>query len=198
MIKINLLNAQVSQLTPEVENEMPMGLDPKEVQKQAILRMFLLGVIPLGLYVYEYNSIPTKKNQIQSIETKLNEIKTYNQKSDSAVKEIKKFTEYESKIKKQIDTLEGISKDRLNEIQVLDLIQRKIPEKTWIVGLDFSDSKISLRGQSLTDTDIATFIEELTSSYFLKEVVPGGSTDGSREGQRVRDFNLTAQMETGS
>lgn len=196
MIRVNLLFGQVSAPTEEVQVASPAleGLSADDIQRQGAIRFLILLLIPAGFYVYEMQNIPTKRREIAKLNEEIFQLQEFNKKFDSSVREIKKLKEDEEKVNKRSSAVDSLLRERLNELNVLELIQRTIPEKVWLTYLDFNNSRIQLRGQSLTDSDIANFTEELSKSCHLSSVLPGGSNEVLREGQRVRDFQLSAAM----
>ena len=83
----------------------------------------------------------------------------------------------------------------MNEIYVLDLIQQVIPERVWLTNLEFTDSKVKIKGQAAVDADITTYIEALSRSVFLNDVQPGGTNEGIFEGVKIREFEINASLE---
>lgn len=196
MIKVNLLLGQsTNTASPEAAVVNLDGLSSAEIQRQGIVRIFILLILPIVFFIYESQSIPKKKAQIANVTSEINELQAYNEKTNSAVGEIKKFQEDEKKIKKQIEIVEKLSRSRMNEIYVLDLIQQVIPERVWLSNLEFSDSKVRIKGQAAVDADITIFIEALSRSVFLNDVQPGGTSEGFFEGVKIREFEISASLE---
>ncbi|MBK7960482.1 MAG: PilN domain-containing protein [Bdellovibrionales bacterium] len=195
MIRVNLLGAQTTSEQANVIAPTLDGMAPSEIQRQVIVRVLVLILIPAALFIYESITIPKLRAKKESITNSIVELQAFNQKADRAVREIKKFQEDEKKIKKQIEIIQTLSKDRLREIQILDLFQQVIPERVWLKELEFTKTKLSLRGQAMTDSDIASFIEALSRSVFLNDVQPSGTTEAILDGQKIRDFEISAKLE---
>lgn len=197
MIRVNLLGSQTSHEQAEAISPTLEGMAPSEIQRQVVVRVLVLILIPAALFIYESITIPTLRAKKEKITNSLAELQEFNQKADRAVREIKKFQEDEKKIKKQIDIIQTLSKDRLREIQILELFQQVIPERVWLTWIDFSKEKLSLRGQAMTDSDITSFIEALSRSVFLNDVQPSGTKESILDGQKIRDFEISANVEKG-
>jgi Tfp pilus assembly protein PilN len=197
MIRVNLLGKQVANEQIEVVAPTLEGMSASEIQRQVIVRFLVLILLPVGLYIYEMLTIPQLRAKKEEITNSILELQQFNQKADRAVREIKKFQEDEKKIKSQIEVIQTLSKDRLREIQILDLFQQVIPERVWLRELDFRDRKLIIRGQAMSDSDITSFIEALGRSIFLYDVQPNGTNETLLDGQKIRDFEISASLEKG-
>jgi type IV pilus assembly protein PilN len=194
VIRVNLLSSHAAPQVGETLSPSIEGMSQSDIQRQTIVRILILIIIPAGLAIYEAQTIPKLKAMRSEINNSIAELQTFNEKADKAVKEIKKFQEDEQKLKKQIETVETLSKDRLREIQVLELVQQVIPERVWLKEIEFKGPKITMRGQAMSDSEITSFIEALSRSVFLNDVQPIATTEGILDGQRIRDFEISASL----
>ena len=125
----------------------------------------------------------------------LTELQTYNARAENAVQEIKKFKEDEKKIQARIAVLEKLAKDRFREVKVLDLFQQVIPEKLWFTRVDIKEGRILLAGFSTSDVDISTFMDSLSKSVFLQEVVLVSSSEHIQENMTLKKFEISCILE---
>lgn len=167
-----------------------MGLTESELQKQGILRLILLLMNPVAMFVFQQVTIPELQAQVIEKENRLNEVTEYNSRAENSVNEIKKFKEDEAKIQARIKYLEMISRGRQTEIRVLDLIQQIIPEKVWLVRLEFRDGRIVLTGYSMSDFEISGFMEAMAKSVFFSDVKLESSVEQAVEGINLKRFEI--------
>lgn len=198
VIKINLANAQSTGAT-SLSSSMGMAGDSfstsDDLRKEALKRIMIILIGPLGLYLYEMQNIPTKEAELASKNQVLQELISYNAKQAASVAEIKKFKEDEVLIETRISALEKISKDRQREIRVLDLVQQLIPEKAWLTRLQINPDKVVIQGLALSDFEVSTFLESLTKSVFLMDVNLVSSSESITDGVSLKRFEISCVLE---
>ncbi len=170
-------------------------LDLKAVQKKGGLRLALLFVGPLALYFYENQTIPALSSEKMRISKTLEDLKAFNAKSEQIVKDIKRFKEDEAKIQARISSVDKITRDRMREIRVIELVQQIIPEKAWITKLEIDKAKVKVVGYGLSDFEVSTFLEGMTKSALLTDVNLISSLEETLAGQQVKQFEISANAE---
>jgi type IV pilus assembly protein PilN len=198
VIKINLANAQ-SANAASLSSSIGMVGDSfstsDDLRKEALKRIMIMLIAPLGLYLYEMQNIPTKQAELASKNQVLQELISYNAKQAASVAEIKKFKEDEVLIETRIGALEKISKDRQREIRVLDLVQQLIPEKAWLTRMQINPDKVVIQGLALSDFEVSTFLESLTKSVFLMDVNLVSSSESITDGVSLKRFEISCVLE---
>ena len=202
MIKINLMPSKSALARPvggaaESGGEALALGSEKDIQKQGGLRLFIILLFPILLYAYESQVIPAKAAQLAGRQALLDELTKKNEKALGAVSEIKKFKLDQARIQSQISALENLKKGRMQEVKVLDSIQRNIPSKVWLQKFEISSGKINLQGLSGTDQGLTTFMDSLSRSIFLKEVSLIKSEQMDVPGQdSIKKFEITCLLES--
>ena len=202
MIKINLISKSST-----LPSSSPFGsalggsssadgfVSDDQTRKEALKRLVLLLVGPALLYIYEMQNLPTKQAQLASKNQALMELQEYNAKAANSVAEIKKFKEDEAVIESRIAALEKISKDRLKEIRIMELLQTVIPEKAWLTKVEINPSRMTIEGMALSDFEVSTFLESLTRSVFLVDVNLLNSVEVNQEGNVLKQFQISCSLE---
>ncbi len=194
MIKINLVpsraGAAVQSSTKSSGNS--------EIQRKGLVNLFLILIFPAALAVFETQTIPQKKIEIQRISKEKKEIEGINQRATVAREELKKIKEVQDKLNSQISVLEGLRLDRDKEVQILDLVQREIPEQIWIQSLDIRDRVLKITGFSLKDSDISLFLEKLSKSVFLKDIsLAKSNQENLPKIGAVKKFEIVSSVDRG-
>lgn len=171
-----------------------MGLDEKELQKQGMLRLIVVLLVPVAMFVYQTMTIPELQAQVQEKTTALSEMQEFNSKAEASVQEIKKFKEDEAKIQARIKYLDTVSRGRQIEIRVMDLVQQVIPEKVWLVKLEFREGKVQLTGLAMSDFEVSTFMEAMAKSVFFSDVKLESSAEQVVDGISLKKFEILCQM----
>ena len=167
----------------------------EQVRKDALVKLLVILLAPVGLYFYEQQNIPTIRAELARRQNALMELQTFNAKAENSVREIKKFKEDEKKIQARITVLEKLAKDRFREVKVLDLFQQVVPERVWFTRVDIKEGKVLLAGFSTSDVDISTFMDSLSKSVFLQEVVLVSSSEHIQEGMTLKKFEISCILE---
>lgn len=160
------------------------------------VRFAILLLGPIILFLYQDSMIPEKTAVIQKLQTELNELSAKNRDAAGSVEEIKKFEKDEERLQAQINTLNGLRRDRVKEIRVLDYIQREIPQKVWLSQLEMNDGKLAISGIAVADSDLTTFMDSLQRSAYLREVNLLKSIDVTHpEHGQIKRFDITCALE---
>ncbi|MBC7371386.1 MAG: PilN domain-containing protein [Bdellovibrionaceae bacterium] len=200
MIRINLASPKGMMMGSQAAAgaEAAAGGTPvsDQARKDALVKILVIMMAPIALYFFEQQNIPTIRAELVQKQTKLNQLAEFNLKAENSVREIKKFKEDEQKIQARISALERIAKDRFREVKVLDLFQQVVPERLWLTRVDVKEGKILLGGLSTSDIDISTFMESLSKSVFLQDVVLISSAEQIQEGLSLKKFEIACMLDT--
>lgn len=199
MIKINLVSSAA--LTAANAASASLGISTggfvssEEIRKEALKRIVLLLVGPLGLMIYENQNIPGKQANLNAKTQMLSELQSYNARQADSVAEIKKFKEDEALIEARITALEKISKDRQRETRVLELLQNVIPEKAWLTRIQLNPDRVNIQGVALSDFEVSQFLDALSRSVFLLDVNLVSSSEMSQDGMMLKKFEISCLLE---
>ncbi len=172
MIKVNLVKVIpiVNPSTGVIDSTEGIDLAATDIQRQGVIRLAVLAIVPLLLYCYELQNIPDLKSRLNSKKAVLTSLTEKNERAKGAVEEIGKFKEDQARLQKQIDTLEGLQKERLREVKILDNLQKDIPEKVWLTRMEFQDTTLKISGAATADLEVSTFMDNMSHSVFLRDV----------------------------
>lgn len=216
MIKINLLSksakisaSAMTSMTAD-GSEFAIELSESEVQRKTAVNMLIMILIPVGMYVYETQTIPELKAKIASQTQILSQLTTAISAASNAVQEKKKFQTDEDRLKKQIKIMEDLRNDRLIELKVFELLQKDIPYRVSIENLDLQEmkgsaatkdkaalpntKKLTIKGIAASNTDIALFVNILSQSIYFSNVNLGASKKDKTPLGDVVSFDLTANI----
>ena len=170
-----------------------------EIRKQAITRLVLLLLFPMGLWAWEMQSLPGKKASMASLQDQLSQLVAVNENAKRALENIKTYEAKQKVLKTQIEMVESLRRDRFQEVKVLDTIQKITPSKVWLQKIDFSFGKISIIGYAMTDIALTSFLDAMARSSFLKDVSLIRSNEQAEEstGLTVKRFEVSCGMEIG-
>lgn len=171
------------------------GEDSSQVDRQGAMRLLMILLVPLALYGYEYMNLPELSAKLRSKNTLLTSLTQKNEQAKGAVEEIKKFKEDQARLQKQIDTLDGLQKERLREVKILDNLQKDIPEKLWLTKIEFQEINLIIAGVTTSDSELTALMENLSKSVFLKEVNLVRSSESQTERGLVKKFEIVCVLD---
>lgn len=199
MIKINLLKTFLA-----VEHTDGFSL-PEDEKKQItidfIKRVVLLVLAPLALYFYEGTKLPQLQQQIAEINSKIADLKQFNEKKKNLAEEIKKYEEDQKKLNGQMGFMRMISTEKVNELNLFLYLQENTPESVWINRIELKGSDLTLNAESDVPTDINKFIDRLATAQLLTGVSPTNQEtkfDTIAPGVSTTIFNVKASFAVGN
>ncbi len=198
MIKINLAKPLKIGASAGAMNSMGVeNVDVQDVHKQGGFKLLFALLFPVALYIYESQAVPELRRSLMDKQKKLNLLTEKNEKAKTAVEETKKFSEDQERLQKQIQTLDGLRKERMREVKILDNIQKDIPEKVWVNAIKFDDKRLLISGLAVSDPDLTTFMENMSRSVFLRDVNLIKSDEQMMENSSkiIKKFDVTASLE---
>jgi type IV pilus assembly protein PilN len=177
MIKINLLPVRAAK--------------KKETAIQQIsvfcVSIVLIAVVVFALYGLKIGQISSAKNDISSANTKINELKA----KIGKLEELKKFKE---QVKKKLDVLAQLRKDRTGPAQRLATLSDMTPDKLWLTGYVESGDNVKVNGVAYTEDLIAQFMRNIQSSNDFTGVELIVSEQREISGSKVKGFELTFKL----
>lgn len=201
MIKINLAGGakgKVSSAT-SISSIDSGGLDSGDmaaIRSQAIKHLVLILIGPIAFLLYEQVSLPDLVAQTSAKSRELSVLTEKNNKAREAVEQTKRFRKEQELLQAQIESIEGLKKDRLREVKVLDFIQKDMPDRLWLTTMDLNDGKLKIEGMTTTDAELTAFMDALSRSAYLREVSLIRSSDyNSKEMGQLKRFEISCLME---
>lgn len=203
MIKINLLipykeTANIGSsggsdfITDDSEN--------KQIYIGFAKRALVLAIGPLGLFVYEMQTIPVLEAKLIDGTQKHAELKVFNDSKQGLLIEIKKYEAEQARFNAQMDFINKIDRDKVNEYRLFEHLKTSTPENVWINKLELKDNILTINAESDDVKEIAIFIQRLSNVDFITNLIPLTQTaKKSFAGTDVTTifFTVTAQLVSG-
>ncbi|HOP47287.1 MAG TPA: PilN domain-containing protein [Desulfobacteraceae bacterium] len=154
MIKINLLPFRAAR--------------KKENIRRQISIYFLLVIFILTAIGYIYINVNSKYKKLTNEKiSKTNELATYAQ----TTKRIKELETKQNQVKKKLDIIRGLEKQKRGPVQLLDEISIAVPKnKLWLTSLVEKGGILSLNGTAKDNDVVALFMTNLELSEHITSV----------------------------
>jgi type IV pilus assembly protein PilN len=177
MIRINLLPLRASRKKETIR------------QQVSILALSIIGVLVIGLslYLLQLSKINAAKGQIETSE---NEIKSLKAKI-GAIDNIKKL---QADVKKKLDVLNQLRKDKSGPASRLAALSDAVPEKLWLTRYSESGTSVNVSGIAYNEDLIAQFMRSLQASGAFANVELQVSEQTDLGGVLAKRFDIVFQI----
>ncbi len=203
VIRINFLNSfketasgQGVQVASYVDQD-----EQKQIFKEVAKRLLIIAIGPLGLYIYEMQTIPVLMEKKTQAEAKFVDLKQFNDSKLGLSEEIKRYEDEQARFNAQVDFINKIQADKVNEYKLFLLLQEKTPKTIWIDEMKFVNNSLEIKGLSLDPSDIGKFTQLLSDTDFIKNPEPRGQTaiaNYNNSGSEATTFIIKASLNVGT
>lgn len=181
MIKINLLTSYIADAKAGGGlSGLSFGGDDEGGSQQVGLdfgkRVAVLLIGPIGLFVYESQTIPVLQATLVEATAKYTELKQFNDSKQNLTQEIKKYETEQARFNAQMDFINKIDNDKVNEYRLFEHLKSSTPSNVWVTTLKLFDNNLTIEAESDDPKDIATFIQRLSNAEFISNLVPMNQT----------------------
>ena len=197
MIKINL---RPDVAAAAIDSDAGADVVDVDIQRKGLVNILIIFIIPAALYVYGMQVKPQKEAQIASLTSQISELSAFNDKQTAIVAEITKIKADELDVETKINAIANISKGRLAEIKVLDLLQSLMRDKMWLKSIEIDGgnkdgTSIVMEGMAQTGMDVSMFLEDLNKNTLFSKIDLDVSTITPYEGQNFSKFTISGFLE---
>jgi type IV pilus assembly protein PilN len=127
----------------------------------------------------------TMRRRVQSTQSEISQL-------DKVIGEVKDITQRKEDLKKKMDILTNLKKNRSGPVKVLDAVQDAVPKKVWLLDFGSSGSSMSFQGKALSHDDLAEFMRDLQNVVDTPKGI-GRVVEGGESSKEAR-----VEMEDGS
>ena len=177
MIRINLLPARVSK--------------KKETAKQQIAMLVMVLIIIAGVVLSVFSvtlaKISSTKDEITASEKELQTLK-------AKIGEIDNIKKLQEAVKKKLDVLARLRKEKLGPANRMAKLSDSVPEKLWLTKYAEADGKVSIGGTAFSEDLIAEFIRNLIETKEFSNVELLVSEQVDFAGIKAKKFELSAAL----
>jgi len=177
MIKINLLPTRASK--------------KKETARQQLTIFVLSLVLFLVAGVAAYSAQLVK---ISSVKSDVEKSKTEIQRLKSVIGEINNIKKLQDEVKKKLDVLNRLRKERTGPAIRLAKLSDATPEKLWITRYSENGGRVSLGGIAFNEDLIAAFMRNLISSAEFSNVELQVSEQIDVSGVKAKRFDISCSL----
>lgn len=179
MIKINLLPVRATK--------------KKETAKQQLFLFVIVLAACIGLafllYSYEMIKIKTTANDIERSTKEIQRLKT-------VIGEIDNIKKLQNEVKKKLDILDRLRKEKTGPAIRLAKLSEATPEKVWLSRYVESGGNVSISGIAFNEDLIAAFMRNLQASDEFINVELLVSEQLEISGVKAKKFDIACTLNT--
>lgn len=177
MIKINLLPVRATK--------------KKETAKQQVFIFVVALIAFVGVaflvYSFEMIRIKTTKNEISKGEKELQRLKT-------VIGEIDNIKKLQDEVKKKLDILNRLRKEKTGPAIRLAKLSEATPEKVWLTKYAESGTNVSISGVAFNEDLIAAFMRNLLATDEFANVELLVSEQIETSGVKAKRFDIACML----
>lgn len=202
MIKINLLSSYKDYAAAKGAGS-GLILDEDEKKQLAIdisKRLAILAIGPLGLYIYEAQTIPVLIQNREQAAAQFEELKKFNDSKQNSAEEIKRYEDEQTRFNAQMDFINKIQADKLNEYKLFQHLKDTTPASVWINKLSLRENNLAISGEATDPSEISIFTNKLQNADFIATLVPSSQNvnfNYKETGINTTQFEINATLKAG-
>ncbi len=177
MIRINLLPVRAARKKEEVQRQL------------LVFGFFLLALlgISVGWWQATKSTLADVEQQNGKLEEEIANLK-------KIIGEVEAYKKQEVLLEKKLEVIRNLKANKTGPVHMLDQLATRIPEKLWLATLAESNKKVTLKGVSINNEVIATFMSRMEESDYFAEVYLV-SIQAREEGElKLKEFTITAKL----
>lgn len=172
-------------------------LPVREAQKKERLREQLVVLAACAIFVVigcaaAYTTILTKISQKKDT---INEQTNVIEQLTKQIGEVEKVKKLQGELQSKLDILATLKANKTGPAHKLDELGLATPERLWIDNFENVGGVTSLSGLGVNEEVVATFLQQLESSPYYKNVELQSLEQATLEGNKLQKFRVVAKEE---
>ena len=171
-------------------------LPVREARRKADLRQyamqFLLVMILMVGGVGLFHSQLT--DRIDRTQARVNQMQSDIDQFKPQLAQVAAFKKRKSELENKIEVIDGLDRARSGPVRVMDELASRTPDRLWLTDISTKGDSITLKGQSLDNELVASFLRSLGKSEYFTNVDLGSAKLGNEGGLKLVKFDITAKL----
>ncbi|MER2494279.1 PilN domain-containing protein [Catenovulum sediminis] len=116
---------------------------------------------------------------------------------DSKIKEIKELKSMRANLEQRMELIADLQRNRNLGAQIMDELVKVVPPGIYLVNLQKSDSKVTLKGKSESNNRVSTMMRQVDASYLLEAPVLNAIVAANTEqtARVLSDFSMSVRIQ---
>ena len=161
-----------------------------EMQQQGILLGLVLGVAIAVCALAQ----ATMMARLSGARDRVAQLDSQIAQFQSQLEQVEQFKKKAAEIEQKLGVIRKLELSRSGPVRLLDELASRTPEKLWITSLEAKGSLIEMKGMSLDTELIASFLNQLNDSPYVKDVELKSTELADAGTYKLNSFLITAVL----
>jgi type IV pilus assembly protein PilN len=175
-------------------NLLPVRAAKKKESARQQISIFLLAiagvmVLAFGIYMVTVAKISAANDEIAKSEQEIKRLK-------EKIGEIDNIKKFQAEVKKKLDILNQLRRDKAGPATRLAKLSDAVPEKLWLTKYTENAGSVSLGGVAFNEDLIAAFMRNLQASGEFINVELGVSEQVDIKGLKAKRFEISCSLKS--
>jgi len=164
-------------------------------RREAVVRHLVLFAVGLGAIVFVGGIIYTAdSSSLRDIQRANAALRSDIDDLKKVIGEVDEYKAEEQRLAQKLGVIEDLRDKKTGPVRMLDRVASDIPDKLWLTELDESDQKVTLKGVSINNEVIATFMSRLEDSNLFAEVYLVSIERETIDDLNLKRFTITSKL----
>ena len=177
MIRINLLPVRAARKKEEVQRQLLLF--------SIFLILLLIGSV--GWWQATKSTLAGVQKDNRQLEEEIANLK-------KIIGEVDEYKAQQALLEKKLEVIRQLKANKTGPVHMLDELALRIPEKLWLESVAESAQKVTLRGVSINNEVIATFMNKMEESDYFKEVYLVSIQSREEADLKLKEFTITSRL----
>jgi type IV pilus assembly protein PilN len=174
-------------------NLLPVREIKRRARAKREITLFALAMVGLLVLLGAIGFLQASK--AKQLQLDLTKIRQEKQRYTKVLNQIKKLEKDKKTLEKKIDIIHRLKAESSLTVHILDEIANRTPSKRiWLTSLNQKGSTLTLKGMALDNRTIASYMEDLKESPYIKYVNLTSSSLKQYAGRNLKVFSLTCNV----
>ena len=177
MIRINLLPVRAAR-------------KKEEVQRQLVVFALFLGAVLLvgiGYLQTQRSSLARVQDENRLLEEEIANLK-------KIIGEVDEYKAQQALLEQKLQVIASLKANKTGPVHLLDELALRIPEKLWLESIEESAGRVTLRGVSINNEVIATFMNKMEESQYFRDVYLVSIQARDTGEHKLKEFTITSSL----
>ena len=174
-------------------NLLPVREIKRRAQAKRQITLFVLAMVGLLVLLGAIGFLQASKQK--QLQQELAKVRQEKQRYNKVLRQIKQLEKDRKLLEKKIGIIKRLKQESSLTVHILDEIANRTPTKRmWLTSLTQKGSTLTLKGMALDNRTIASYMENLKKSPYIRDVSLTNSSLKTYAGRNLKSFSLTCNI----
>lgn len=160
--------------------------------RQQLMHLLFVGLVLAAVIGYAHSRVTS---QVEASNQRIAQMESDIKQFQPQLDQVAAFRKKKANLEKKIDVIDGLDRARKGPVRVMDELASHVPERLWLTNMVTEGRVVKLKGMSLDNELVASFLHSLgESSYFDNVDLDNTKVGGGSDGLKLVQFSMEASM----